>query len=166
MRRRIILGVALLALGGAPAGAQTSETERAARFERRVLSNACGPMAVTIRTPEHPRLAAPVQDAAESRLRAARVYADALTDPQPSALVVAIELVPEYGVGRYQVSVKYEKPVMDPVTGLTRIGAASSRMRLGVEDRVNDDPEILNTVSELLDQFLAAYLRVNAEACA
>ena len=164
MRRRIMLGVALLALGGAPAGAQTSETERAARFERRVLSNGCGPMAVTIRSPEHPRLAAPVQDAAQSRLRAARIYADALTGQQQSALVVAIELVPEYGVGRYQVSVKYENPVIDPVTGLTRTGWG--RARFGVEDGVNDDPEILNTVSELLDQFLAAYLRVNAEACA
>ena len=83
---------------------------------------------------------------------------------QQSALIVAIELIPEDGVGRYQVSVKYEKPVMDPVTGLTR--TAWGRARIGVEDRVNDDPEILNAVSQLLDQFLAAYLRVNAESCA
>ncbi len=61
-------------------------------------------------------------------------------------------------------SVKYENPVIDPVTGLTRTGWG--RARFGVEDGVNDDPEILNTVSELHDQFLAAYLRVNAEACA
>ena len=166
MRRWIVLGVALLALGGASAGAQQSDTDRAAQFERRVLFNGCGPMAVTIRSPERPRLAAPVQDAAESRLRAARVHADELTGPQQSALIVAIELIPEDGVGRYQVSVKYEKPVMDQVTGLTRIASGSVGARFGVEDGVNDGAEILNAVSQLLDQFLERYLRVNAEACA
>ena len=161
MRRPIVLGVALLAtLGGGRAGAQLGDPDLFAQSGRFSLFNGCVPMAVAVGTVERPRLGVPVQDAAESRLRAARVYTDDLTWTQ-EALLFTIRSIREDGISPYHVSLKFMKPLRDPVTGFLFRATTWSSTRFGVDD----DPVILSAVSQLLDQFLAAYLRVNADAC-
>ena len=67
----------------------------------------------------------------------------------------------EDGLSQSHVSLLYYKPVIDRVTGLGFNAITWENARMGLAD----DSEALNVVSQLLDEFLAAYLRVNAAAC-
>ena len=184
MLRRIALGIALVALGGACAGEQPGNPGeqpgnpgRATQRERFNLFNDCAPIRVTFSSLTRPHLEAPTRDAAESRLRAARLFdkhvdlfeslrdnvGDRGTDTSDrGSLIITIAISPESGVfSSYEVHLTYRKPVMDLASGLVFSIPTWQRLDIGRAD----DPVILSAVSRLFDEFLAAYLRVNAEAC-
>ena len=180
MPRRIALGIALVALGGACAGEQPADPERPAQRERFNLFNDCAPIRVTVFSLGRSHLEAPTRDAAESRLRAARlfdshvdVFEEAFDnegdrDPDtfnPGTLYISVTgTLPESNLfSSYRVNIDYRKPVMDLASGL--VFRISTWRTLAVEGGRADDAVILSAVSRQLDEFLAAYLRVNAEAC-
>ena len=181
MRLTCLASAALLALASATAGAQPPdpdrseqrERDRAARIERIQqrerfdLFNDCEPMRLIILNSSGNLITVPgsrinaVQNAAESRLRAARLFTDALDSDLPSLFVAVVPDFRSDLVSRYVVRISYSKPLRDPATGLTHVTSTWQKERTAPDD----DPAILNSLSQLLDQFLAAYLRVNAEAC-
>ena len=94
-----------------------------------------------------------VQAAAESRLRAARLYAP--FGPQPWAFLYVV-------ASRHTIQLQYRKPVCDPASGQTRPMPTFSKAA-----KVSDGTAagVMLALSKLLDLFLIEYLRVNESAC-
>ena len=95
--------------------------------------------------------------AAESRLRAARLYAEKNDPYGPTLYVNALVIGPAYSV-----SVSLQKVVRDQSGS---VGEATTWDSAGAGTHGRDPLSILSHVSEYLDRFMAAYLRVNQEAC-
>ena len=91
-----------------------------------------------------------VQAAAESRLRAARLY----TNNAPAFLYVA--------AGRYAIQLQYRKPLRDIASGETRSLQTFSKSATVPNGTAAG---VMLEVSKLLDLFLVDYLRVNESAC-
>ena len=91
-----------------------------------------------------------VQEAAESRLRVARLY----TSTARTSLHVA--------VNRHAIQVEYRKPVRDLVTGESRPVSTFTKA-VGVQEET--EASVMLGLSNLLDDFLVDYLRVNESAC-
>ena len=96
--------------------------------------------------------------AVESRLRAARLYADSITSENPVALTVDVSVVGE----AFDTSVGYIKILTDEF-GTRAPAMAWQTSSFGTHGR--DATYLVASVSEHLDEFLAAYLRVNEEDC-
>ena len=132
-------------------------------LERFRLFNACRPMALVIESMSEGAAAIGLtkellQAAAESRLRAARLYTEDLSSRSDySYLYVNVNVVGPAS----SISVEYKKEVVDMFgkSGIATTwdtGSAGTARNSGV---------ILSYFSQHLDQFLAAYLRVNEEDC-
>ena len=93
---------------------------------------------------------AAIQEAAESRLRVARLYASTAR----TSLHVA--------VNRHAIQVEYRKPVRDLVTGEARPVSTFTKA-VGVQEET--EARVMLGLSNLLDDFLVEYLRVNEVAC-
>ena len=91
-----------------------------------------------------------VQAAAESRLRASRLYADSV----PAFLHVA--------ASRYAIQLQYRKPLRDMASGETRSLRTFSKSGTVLNGTAAG---VMLEVSNLLDLFLLDYLRVNESAC-
>ena len=91
-----------------------------------------------------------VRKMAENRLQVARLYA-------PVARTYL-----HLAVSRYGTQVEYKKPVRDIVTGETRT-LSTFRLAGGVHDETA--ASVMLGLSDLLDDFLVKYLRVNESAC-
>ena len=151
------------------------------RSDRFKLFNACRPMqlAVSVLTmtddgkfysePDHEALSQgevqflmpsekAFQEAAESRLRVARLYTEDILKARGSYLRVDIFVVD----GVANLSVAYSKEVTDEFGTL---GRAETWRRSGTSPRGSNAIEALFNLSSILDGFLVEYLRVNEEAC-
>ena len=133
------------------------ETSRYARFQ---LFSGCGPMRLVVgelhKAAQKLGLAREsIQAAAESRLRAARLYS---TEAEPYLRIQAA-----VGKTAFSVRLEFKKWVSDPLSG-ERIPAATwNTGSFGTHG--GDSGYILSTISEHLDEFLVEFLRVNEEAC-
>ena len=99
--------------------------------------------------------------AAESRLRAARLYADvsSVDKANGSILTVRASVV---GAAFHSL-VEYNKILFDPASGENNSATTWSSSVTGTHGR--DPGYIIQSISEKLDKFLVEYLRVNEEAC-
>ena len=157
--RRILALLPLVALLATMAVGQ----DAASGLERFNLFNACRPMRLLI---EHLNDDATeigltremLKAAAESRLRAARLYTGGRERSDGAMLYVNINVV---GRG-YNTSVTYNKVVTDAfaTNGLAVTWDTGSNGTHG-----GDAGYIVSSLSQHLDRFLAAYLRVNEPAC-
>ena len=97
-----------------------------------------------------------LQFAVESRLRGARLYSEERRAPY---LHVPVTI----GGGGYSVAVTYNKRLFDPVSNQSGV---ASTWHASITGTHGGDPEfVVSTLSELLDEFLTEYLRVNDPAC-
>ena len=131
-------------------------------LERFMLFNACRPMRLVVEglgddaakiglTEES------LQVAAESRLRGARLYTEDFVRADLAYLYVNINVV-----GRaYSITVHYNKRVSD---ALGEFGTAIT-WTSGSTGTSGTGNFIVSGLSKHLDRFLAAYLRVNEDAC-
>ncbi len=157
--RRIPPSLALAALL-VPTAAGQDAAQLLERFE---LFNACKPMQLLIED-LHSDAAdigltkEALQAAAESRLRAARLYTEDYERADFARLYVNVNVVGP----AYSISVEYQKTVRDVFRG---VGTATTWDSGSAGTHEGDADYIVSPLSQHLDRFLAAYLRVNEEAC-
>lgn len=127
------------------------------------LYDECRPMALLISAPvraSEPEITeSRLQAAAESRLRAARLYggrAEARLEPTLHLSVQVSGLA-------FVVEMRYLKPVTDQY-GFSQLATTWHSGNFGSHGR-SGSAYIMATVYQNLDEFLAAYLRVNEQAC-
>ena len=99
-----------------------------------------------------------LQAAAESRLRAARLYTESSVRSDSAFLYVNVNVVGQ----AWSISVRYEKMVTDAF-GVSRTATTWQVGSTGMHG--GDAGYIVSNLSQHLDRFLATYLRVNEEAC-
>ena len=92
----------------------------------------------------------------ESRLRAARLYHDSLEAPR---LYLQVQVVG----AAFSLTLALYKRVWEPESDITASAVTWRTSGLGIH--ANDAGYIRNIVADYVDQFLAAYLRVNESAC-
>ena len=95
-----------------------------------------------------------VQFAVESRLRGARLFRSYLSLP---GLAVNLD-------GAFTISMSYTKTLFDSVSGKNSFAPTWDRSILGTHGQRGTE-YIVSGLSELLDEFLTEYLRVNEDAC-
>ena len=145
-----ILGATLVTLLASPAGAQRVESDDL--FQ---LFNNCEAMGVEVDHVSRDLLSlgigdSDVRETAEDRLRVARLYAP----------VARTRL--HLAVSQHRAQVEYKKPVRDIFTGETRI---VSTFKLAGTPHDETTAGVMLGLSELLDDFMVKYLRVNGSAC-
>ena len=94
--------------------------------------------------------------AAESRLRAARLYADSVV---PHLLSVGVWV---YGEA-FDIDIDFSQWLLNPDAGVRGWGRTWTLGGAGTH--ANQPGFMRNAVADYIDQFLAAYLRVNEAAC-
>ena len=155
MRAKFVLLTLLCAL---PISSETVD-----RYERFRLFNACQPMELVIEGMGTDEAAIgltenALQAAAESRLRAARLYTGDSKKADYAYLYVHVSVV-----GRaHSVRVRYKKMVTD---AFGESFPATTWHIGGIGTHGGDAGFIMSFLSQQLDQFLAEYLRVNEAAC-
>ena len=97
-----------------------------------------------------------IQATLESRLRAARLFNHNQLSP---TLLINITVIDN----AYYMSLQLRKLVYDEASGIRNLVTTWDRSLVGVH--VSDSGPILSKLSELTDQFLTEYLRVNESAC-
>ncbi len=131
--------------------------QEAARFE---LFADCGPIGLAVGNlsedaAEIGLTESSIRDAAESRLRSARLYSEA----SDQYLYVNVTVVGH----AFAVNLRYKKRVLDPLSGLG--GFATTWNSGGTGTHGRDPGFILSGVSQHLDRFLVEFLRVNEASC-
>ena len=96
--------------------------------------------------------------AADSRLRAARLHTSDPSRADYSSLYVNVNVAGP----AFSISLEYGKRVRDM---FGRIGPATTWTTGSAGTHGRDSSYIVSGLSEQLDSFLSAYLRVNEEAC-
>ena len=138
------------------------------RFEERIdrfqLFNACRPMRLVVEEPSPDAWAVGlteerIQLAAESRLRAARLYTESDEEANYAFLYINISVVDR----AFNISVWYRRSVTDLVNN--SIGLATTWVTGSTGTYGGDAGFIIQGLSSYLDEFLANYLRVNDPAC-
>ena len=165
--RMIIVAALLLAIGLQTSSAAITREE----WERMVFYAACAPMsfAVTDLTPEGVRETGltkqAIINAVESRLRGARLFisVDEQLKEQGQHRPQLIEVIVHIAGLVVSVDVRLKRAVKDMGYGLPGTVIVWSTSRVGMHG--GNGPLILGTVSEILDEFLASYLRVNEAHC-
>lgn len=158
MRRRTMILILALTLPVAALG--RSAEDRLARFQ---LYNGCQPFELLVEdysSDEDYReiglTGQAIQNLAESRLRAARLYTD--TD-SPQNLYININVV-----GRaFGIDLDFRKIVYDPASDSRYYAASWSTGSTGTHG--NDSGYILSNLSKHMDEFMVEYLRANEDAC-
>ena len=98
-----------------------------------------------------------VQFAMESRLRGARLFRSEVFLP---VLEVNVSVLG----GAFGLSMRYSKTLFDSVSGKNSFAPTWNNLRLGTHGQLGSE-YIVSGLSELLDEFLTEYLRVNEAAC-
>ena len=158
--QRAPLALLPLAVLLAPTGAGQDAASRIERFE---LFNACRPMILVVERPssraaEISLTEEALQVAAESRLRAARLYTEDHERANFAFLYVHVNVAGP----AFSSSVRYRKKVTDEF-GITSTASTWEESSHGMHGK--DAGYIVSNLSRHLDRFLAAYLRVNESAC-
>ena len=169
------LTLAVLALLATPSAAEVAISDRFLKpeIERFHLFNACRPMGLRISHRLESMLTAiapflgSLQAAAKNRLRAVGLYSRDLAKTGGASLYVYINAAGDGAGGdvtitAYNISVSYRKVVFDE---FGNPGSAATRVT-GITGTPGKDADyMVSSLSQLLDEFLAAYLLVNEEAC-
>ena len=141
--------------------ATPTQVDLLSRFQ---LYNACRPMEVLVEAfagNGESRIGLTRQGfelAAESRLRAARLYSEDHDESGGAYVYLRTTVVSS----AFTVEVHYKKVVTDEF----QIAAPASTWERGFSGTHGRDASyVMSSLSELLDEFLAAYLRVNEAAC-
>lgn len=100
-----------------------------------------------------------VRNLVESRLRAARLYAELEGDSPEGALEVNVW----FSGAAVAIAVEFNKLVRDPVSNRSDLAVTWSTSRLGTHG--GDGDFVMQHVSELVDEFILVFLRENDEAC-
>ena len=98
-----------------------------------------------------------VQFAVESRLRGARLFRSYISLPGLEVRVIVLG-------GAFSISMRYNKTLFDSVSGKNSFAPTWDRSILGTHGQRGTE-YIVSGLSELLDEFLTEYLRVNEAAC-
>lgn len=146
---------------------QQAKMTPAEKVEQFNLFTNCRPLAVTVGKASQAwgklgLTRADIQNAAESRLRAARIYGDEGDYSNPLLRIIA-------GIvgGAFSVELFLDKPLFDGKYS-SLFGDATTYMdgHLGTHGGgFGGGSYILSTLSLMLDRFIANYLRVNEAAC-
>lgn len=158
---KLVIALAAIWLCCAPVAAQGQTV-----LDRFELFNECRPSQIVVEslsadakniglTKERLRLAA------ESRLRAARLYTDSREAASGAYLYVRVTVV---GVA-YAIEVNYKKRVFDLAGDVGGLATTWEVGSTGTHGNALGSAFIMQYVSEHLDQFLANYLKVNEPAC-
>ena len=155
-RSDVVLGLVAPTLSF-PASGETFE-ERLNRFR---LFAECRPMDLRVESlsPNAAEIGLTkesIRDAAESRLRTARLF----SPESEQYLYITITVA---GQG-FNISVRYNKVVYDPLSDLRSLAPTWQMNSTGTYG--GNSGYILSQLPGLLDRFLVGFLRVNEEACA
>lgn len=152
--------IIVLAILGAPRPSRAGRTAVPPALERFSLYASCQPMNLVVET-LHPNAATfglrkdAIQAAVESRLRSARIY-----DSDAGAyLYVNVNTVG----AAFGIDLEYRKRVLDVVSQEMSFAATWTQGITGTHSR--NASYILSNISQAMDSFLSAWLRVNEEAC-
>lgn len=141
--------------------AATTWAEEVSAYDRFRLWNNCGPMSLAVeglskRATDIGLTRGAITTSVRSRLRSARLYdADTVVFLSVTVTVVGVA----FGTG-----VKFFKPVRDMATGAITSASTWYSDATGVYGG-GGSGYILSSVSQLTDEFIDEYLRVNADAC-
>ncbi len=144
--------------------ASTVQAQAVSDRDRFELFNACRPMMLVVEeiSPAAQTVGLTrerIQLAAESRLRAARLYTESREKENYASLYINISVV-----GRaVDISVWYVRWVTDLANNSN--GPAITWTTGGIGTHIHDADSIIQNLSGHLDRFLAEYLRVNEPAC-
>lgn len=142
----------------------TVQAQAMSDWDRFMLFNACRPMNLVVEDLPSGAQAVGltrerIQLAAESRLRAGRLYTESREKANRAYLYIRIHVF-----GRaYSITVKYKKWVTDLANNSN--GHATTWNTGGVSAHGGDANFIIQHLAGYLDEFLAGYLRVNEPAC-
>ena len=144
--------------------ASTVQAQAVSDLDRFELFNACRPMRLVVEGLKSDAQAfgltkERIQLAAESRLRAARLYTDSREKANYALLYININVV----VRAFDITVGYQKWVTDLATNSN--GPAITWFTGSTGTHGGDAGFIIQSLSGYLDKFLAEYLRVNESAC-
>ena len=144
--------------------ASTVHAQAVSDWDRFELFNACRPMKLVVEglPPDAHEIGLTrerIQLAAESRLRAARLYTESTEKANDTYLYVYIHVVGH----AFTTIVSYYKLVTDLVNNSN--GLATTWSSDGTGTHSGDAGFIIQGLSSHLDEFLAGYLRVNEPAC-
>ncbi len=161
--RRVPAYLSLAALLLAPAGDGQDTDKLLERLEIFQLFNACRPMVLAVEglgddAADIGLTEKDLQAAAESRLRAARLYTEDRTKSGQTYLYVNINV---FGPA-FNTSIRYNKFLTDE---FGRAAYAPTWNTGSIGTHGGTASYIVSVLSQKLDEFLAAYLRVNEEAC-
>ncbi len=144
--------------------ASTVQAQAVSDLDRFKLFNACRPMELVVEElrPNAQEIGLTeerIQLAAESRLRAARLYTESREKANYTYLYVYIHVVGHV----FTIVVSYYKLVTDQVNNSN--GLAITWIADSTGTHGGDAGFIIQGLSSHLDEFLAGYLRVNESAC-
>ena len=143
--------------------AQSSVEDERERFE---LWTGCSPVGLAVEDLSKPENATDIGLTREeigtsvrSRLRAARIYKRSFVDKNLPHVFV------EVNIARFSFNINFtfNKLLLDPVS--ENFGMASTWRISGTGSHSRDSGFILSRISLFTDEFVDAYLRVNADAC-
>ncbi len=104
-----------------------------------------------------------IQTLAESRLRAARLYSEAIVFAPSLRVDVSMFVSENRRSGAFNIEVSFQKYLHDVVSDRGQYAATWETGSYGIH--TGDAGYILQIVSEKLDLFILEYLRVNEAAC-
>lgn len=143
--------------------ASTVQAQAISDWDRFRLFNACRPMNLVVEDLSSDAQAVGltrerIQLAAESRLRAARLYTESREKANRAYLYISIHVL-----GRaHSITVNYNKWVTDLANNSNGLATTWVTGGTGTHDTAGF---IIQYLSSYLDEFLAEYLRVNEPAC-
>lgn len=147
--------------------ASTVQAQAVSDWDRFELFNACRPMELVVEnlTPDAQAVGLTrerIQLAAESRLRAARLYTESMEKANRAYLYINIHVI-----GRaHHIAVRYKKWVTDLATNSNGPATMWNTHGTGTHSTHSENAGfIIQHLSGSLDEFLAGYLRVNESAC-
>ena len=160
--------IAFVIVAGIQPGLVKAQSNLENRLNRIKLYNHCRPMELVVESPSAFAVGRGITEellrwAAESRLRAARLYTDSSTDAGNTILYVRGDLLwPEPSKCVVELWVDYLKIVHDPESG-------EETARLLWSKKFRQHIECHKTVREeipkMVDKFMVEYLRVNEKDC-
>lgn len=152
----VVVAAVAFTLPAAAQGLLEELEELQAKFE---LFAACQPTALIVEGLRHEDVItkSAIQNAAESRLRAARIYTDLGISTPYLYINVNVGAGPAFGI-----HIEFKKWMSDEY-GNDGLAAAWSTGTTGTHG--GDGSYILSIISEHMDKFIVEYFRANDEAC-
>lgn len=147
-----------------PHVSESKPCSTATNRDRFQLCNACRPMELVVKDLSADAASIgltmeTLQAAAESRLRAARLYTEDLAKANGAHLYVNVAVTRT----AFSLLMEYRKHLHDPVSDEIAIAVTWREGSTGGHGR--DSGFLVQSLSEKLDKFLVEYLRVNEEDC-